>query len=378
MSEQDTIRYWTYGAIDHQVQQNLQRLAAAPGVTRVAVMPDVHLSKKICNGVAIATKGTLFPEAVGGDIGCGYLMADVNGSNRLFRNWRKVRTLLKSLDSHVPIIRHSRETTAKELPKELIDLSLGAPSLEKLKSRDARVQLGTLGRGNHFVEFQASPTGSLHILIHSGSRAIGPAILLHHLQAAEVDESSKLRFLRADSPAGQAYLRDMDWARQYAAANRLRMLELVDRAIEDDGLSVEFDSVIDLDHNHVQQEEHRGQPVFVHRKGAQRIHADSTTIVPGSMGTTSFLVTGRSCDESLHSCSHGAGRRMSRSVAAKKISAKDVKSQMHRVHFDEQKTHRLRDEAPAAYKDIRKVMRAQRDLVRIKEEREPVLNYKSG
>ena len=374
----ERIRYWVHKPVEDLISQNVLNLATAPGVRHVAVMPDIHLSKKICNGVAIACEGILFPEAVGGDIGCGYLMADVDGSSRLLRHQRRAKNLLQQLNRSVPIIRHSRDSMVHHLPNELSDRRLSTPILEKLKSRDARVQFGTLGRGNHFVEFQVSDTGSLHVLIHSGSRAVGPAILAHHLQNAMTDESSKLRYLESASPDGEAYLSDMQWARDYAAGNRRRMLELVGLVINEFGLSIDNDSAIDRDHNHVQLEIHRDRELLVHRKGTQRLENGQLGIIPGSMGTSSFLVTGRESSDALQSCSHGAGRRLSRTEAHRRISARDLKSQMKQVLFDDQKTHRLRDEAPAAYKDIRKVMRAQKELVRVQEERTPILNFKSG
>jgi len=373
-----SIHYWIDRAIDSQITRNVERLASAPGVTRVAVMPDIHLSKKICNGVAIASNRVIFPEAVGGDIGCGYLMADVDGSQGAFRNARKAEKLLQRLSQSVPIIRHSKETMATQLPDDLLNTQLTCESLEKMKQRDARVQWGTLGRGNHFVEFQKSSTGRIHLLLHSGSRAVGPAILAHHLKSATYDEASKLLFLDAESAEGQAYLHDMQWARSYAAANRLRMLEQVHAMLAGFGMSVDFESVLDRDHNHVQQETHGSQTFWLHRKGTQRLPEGEIGIIPGSMGTPSFVVSGRGSADAFLSCSHGAGRRMSRTQAADRISANDLKRQMKSVHFDLRKSRKLCDEAPGAYKDIRKVMKAQKDLVRIEEERLPVLNFKSG
>ena len=372
------IDFWIDRPIDSQIVQNLHRLSSAPGVAHIAVMPDIHLSKKLCNGIAVATEGTIFPEAVGGDIGCGYLMADLQGAARSLMNKRNGEKLLGLLNRAVPIIRHSRESMADELPDALQQTAVSFPVLEKLKSRDARVQLGTLGRGNHFVEFQSSASGELHVLIHSGSRAVGPDVLAHHLRTAQYDDDSKLLFLGAKSPQGAAYLQDMQWAREYAAANRLKMLQSIAEVVPKLGLTVDFESIVDRDHNHVQIESHGSSTFWVHRKGTQRLSPHEAGIVPGSMGTSSFVVTGRQSDGALQSCSHGAGRRMSRTKAANRISARDLKKQMQGVCYDNKKTHRLCDEAPKAYKDIRKVMRAQKELVRIESERTPIVNFKAG
>ena len=217
-----------------------------------------------------------------------------------------------------------------------------------------------------------------HLLIHSGSRAAGQAILAKYLPETERDPNSKVRFLQADSEHGQAYLSDLEWARAYAAANRKQMLKALDSAISPFGLRVDFDSVIDVDHNHVQRETHDGQSLFVHRKGSQRVDTETTSIVPGSMGEPSFVVSGRGCAEAMFSCAHGAGRRMARKEAANRISVKELRRQMRNVCYDETKAKRLLDEAPAAYKEIGSVMKAQKKLVKIEQRRMPVLNFKAG
>ncbi len=377
MNDNTQISYWIEGGLHTSITRSIERIAAAPKVQQVAVMPDVHLGKKVCNGIAVATAGTIFPEAIGGDMGCGYLMADVRGSDRCLRNERSAAKVLQRIAGAVPIIFHNLESAPAQLPDELENRPFSCERLEKLKPREARKQLGTLGRGNHFIELQKSNSG-LHILIHSGSRSVGPAVLAHHIENATKDKASKLKFLDADSESGRNYLADMQWARAYAAASRYRMLELVNQAIGKVDLTVELDSALDHDHNHVQLETHRGQQLWVHRKGTQSIDRDGIRIIPGSMGTSSFVVSGRPTDEALRSCSHGAGRRLSRSQAFDRITARDLKQQMQGVFFDTRKTRKLLDEAPRAYKDIRKVMKAQRELVKIEEERKPLLNYKAG
>lgn len=377
MSNEQKIKSWTAKLLSKPICQRLDRLSKCRDVVRIAVMPDVHLAQPLCNGVVVATRNFVLPEAVGGDIGCGYLMADISGGNA--EELRQIANdVLRRIERSVPIIRHAGTSAERQLSNQLNEHPLSGECLNKLKYRDARVQLGTLGRGNHFVEIQESNAGSLHLLIHSGSRAVGQAILSHHLRYADIDSDSKARFLTADSDAGKAYLNDMEWARGYAKANRWKILQAVDQTLQDVGFKVEIDSAIDKDHNHVEREVHDGGELLVHRKGAQRLDDDEVSIVPGSMGEASYLVSGRGCQAAMYSCAHGAGRQLARKEAANQISVKDLKRQMGNVYFDQSKSRRLLDEAPAAYKDIRLVMKAQKLLVRIEQPRWPVLNFKAG
>jgi tRNA-splicing ligase RtcB len=265
----------------------------------------------------------------------------------------------------------------ERIPEELRDWKLSDDGLEKLKGRDGKVQLGTLGRGNHFLEFQSDEEGRLWLMIHSGSRAMGQAIAAHHLAGSVSGYSGKLSGLDCNDPAGQAYLNDMSWARKYGEQNRLAMMNATLEMLSSIwGIEANFQSLIHTDHNHVAREEHFGDHRLVHRKGAQRLEAGQLGIVPGSMGTCSFLVRGRGCAKALNSCSHGAGRKLSRTLARHKISKSRFVGQMKQVWFDHRKSNQLRDEAPEAYKDVREVMRCQRELVRAVAEHVPLLSFK--
>ena len=191
---------------------------------------------------------------------------------------------------------------------------------------------------------------------------MGQAITNHHLRLTCRDAA--LPFFVADSPLGQDYLHDQKWAREYARQNRRRIMrltaELLDVAL---GIRVDEGTIIHSDHNHVQVEDHGGKRLLVHRKGAQSAREDEAGVIPGSMGTASFHVTGRGHAKSLRTSSHGAGRRLSRHAARQAISTKDLRRQMGSVIFDVQRARSLCDESPEAYKDIRRVMRAQRELV---------------
>jgi tRNA-splicing ligase RtcB len=248
--------------------------------------------------------------------------------------------------------------------------------LQAKARREGCIEFGTLGRGNHFLEFQADEDGQLWLLVHSGSRAMGKAVTNWHARRA-TKTAGGLQHLDADDPVGQAYLADVAWARRYADLSRRRMIDaaadLLDRLL---GVKMDPDSLITCDHDHVQREEHEGQVLWVHRKGANSASEGEPGIIPGSMGTSSFHVTGRGCAAALRSSSHGAGRRMARHEARRRVSAKQLLRDLDGVSFDKRFVERLREEAPSAYKDIEAVLRAQSELVRIGRRLRPVLVYK--
>jgi len=367
---------WLSGPLPRDVEQRICRIATADDVLHVAVMPDVHLSQEFCIGTVIATQNRIYPAAIGGDIGCGMVAVRIPCSAEQI-NDRTAPQLLEGLRRFVPSNRHGTDTVATSIPRQLLDMPLSDTRLDKLKSREGRVQLGTLGRGNHFLEFQADDDGVIWLMIHCGSRAMGQAITAHHLPNAEKDGS--LRFFFADSESGLAYLNDVEWALQYAAQNRRAMLHMVGELVSV-LWSVDLDesSLIQSDHNHIRREVHFGHDLWVHRKGAQSAMIDEPGVIPGSMGTSSYHVTGRGCQASLRSCSHGAGRRMSRNEARRTITAKTFRREMGGVFFDVAKSPSILDESPSAYKNIRTVMKAQRRLVKITRSLQPLLSYKGA
>jgi tRNA-splicing ligase RtcB len=372
------VRSWLAEPLSADVAQSLTRLAAAEDVTHVAVMPDVHLAAEVCVGVAMATRTLIYPAAVGSDIGCGMAAIRFEGAAELLNNEQTAGRMLAGLYRRIPSLRHGRETLPTSLPTALQQETLSDPRLEKLKSRDGRVQLGTLGRGNHFLEFQAAADGMLWLMIHSGSRGMGQAITAHHWEMAGLREP-KARLLALDSTtaAGRAYLHDARWAEHYAAANRLAMVaataELVETLL---GFPADETSLIHSNHNHVRREHHFGSEWWVHRKGALSAGDGEPGIIPGSMGTASFHVVGRGCAEALHSSSHGAGRALARGSACRQISERQLLREMQGIWFDQRRAGTLLDEAPAAYKNVHQVLRAQRELTRIVRELRPVLSFK--
>lgn len=375
-----TVTKWLTEPLAKDVAQSIDRLASADDVRHVAVMPDVHLSGDVCVGLAVATERLIYPAAVGGDIGCGMAAIATDAAADALSREEAAMALLDGLRSRVPANRHGRRTMPAELPTALRRLTVSDPRLEKHAARDGRVQFGTLGRGNHFLELQADEQERLWIMLHCGSRAMGQAITAHHVAIAEEQsQRRKLPWLDSQSAAGQAYLADVAWAVAYAEQSRLAILRAVESLLAELlGISLDWETLIHANHNHVRRETHFGKELLVHRKGALPADEGLVGIIPGSMGSASFHVTGRGCELALCSSSHGAGRAMSRTEAAQCITPRQLARQMHSVWFDQRLSRQLCDEAPSAYKDVHAVMRAQRELTRIERKLRPLLSYKGA
>ena len=370
------IRSWLAESMPRDVGKAIERLSRADDVQRIAVMPDVHLSHQVCVGVALATRYLIYPDAVGKDIGCGMAAIAFEGESGVLRDARRAAEMFKLLHKAVPIHRHANRELAFGRAAELDPTQLTAESIAKVAQRDGAVQLGTLGRGNHFLEFQEDDEGRLWLMVHSGSRAMGQAIVDWHLRLA-IQGAAGLPHLDATTDAGKQYLRDMDWARRYACLNRKIMIQNASEVARKVlGAQAIADSYFDADHNHVRFEPHQGQELWMHRKGAASARANEIGIIPGSMGTESYHVEGRGVEDSLCSSSHGAGRAMSRHEARQRITLGQFRNQTQEVWIDPRAAPALREEAPAAYKDIRAVMRAQRELTRVVRVLRPILSYK--
>jgi tRNA-splicing ligase RtcB len=362
------LRCWISEPLDRAVEQSLERLRSADDVVRVAVMPDVHLADEVCVGTVMATSCSIYPSAIGGDIGCG--AAAMHFPLSAAEVAERSDDVLRLLKVVVPILKH-RERQA--LPDALGSKVLSTDSLERTKTRDGAVEFATVGRGTHFLEFQEDDEGCLWAMVHTGSRAMGPAI-----QRSYADPATRgMTRLDVHSETGRRYLSDHDWALEYARSSREAILTAAAAVIARlFGAEPEVETYRDCSHNLVRWETHGSDRLLVHRKGAIPAADGEAGMIPGSMGTPTFLVVGRGCEEALCSSSHGAGRRMSRGEAHTKISVRDLRRQMAAVRFDEGSIERLVDEAPAAYKDIEDVMRAQRELTKIVGRLRPVISYK--
>ena len=364
------VHRWLAEPLPKAVAQALDRLATARGVAHVAVMPDVHLAEHVCVGTVIGTEGWLYPQAVGGDIGCGMAAVRLAANSDALADERAAARVFAELRVRVPAVRQAR-------PQEVSLEELSSVDLQRRVSRDARIEFGTLGRGNHFLEVQADEEERLWLMVHTGSRAVGPAIQAHHL--ARGDPAGKGLVALAVPGSGDEYLHDAEVAVRYARANRRAVAEAAASAVHEAlGVATEWPTWFDAVHNFVRREGHGGRELWVHRKGASSAADGERGIVPGSMGARSFHVTGRGCAAALGSSSHGAGRRLARGEAMRAISVRDLERDLRSVFFERELADRLRDEAPAAYKDVGAVMRAQRDLVRIERTLRPVLSYKGA
>jgi tRNA-splicing ligase RtcB len=374
MSEAE-LHTWLAAPLETPVRRVLDRLRRADDVVHIAVMPDVHLAADVCVGTAMATRRLVYPSAVGGDIGCGMLAVAFDALADLLADPARAGAILRAIGERVPGRRRHGAATLP-WPTSCDPAGLSHPSLAAMARDDGALQFGTLGGGNHFVELQADEDDRLWLMIHSGSRAMGQAIRDHHVARATI-RSAGLPALDTATDAGRAYLLDQHWARRYAAANRQAMAEQVISALQSVA-KVEplAGSAIGVDHNHVQAEEHFGEPLLIHRKGAMPADDGSPGVVPGSMGTFSVHVTGRGEPASLRSSAHGAGRQLSRHAARERFGRADLRTQMGSVWFDPRQAATLCEEAPRAYKDLRSVLRAQAVLVRITRRLRPLLVYK--
>jgi len=346
----------------------------------VAVMPDVHLGKGATVGTVIATRGAIVPAAVGVDIGCGMLAVKTDlAAGDLPESLQKVRS---QIERDVPVgfdFHKEALDPLGSLGTRFDDLGRRFPKLRILdrlgRVEGSRVwrQLGSLGGGNHFVELCLDTEGAVWIMLHSGSRGIGnqigeAAITMAKEVAARVDRQlphRDLAWLDEGTREFDAYVEGLGWAQEYASLNRDLMLELVHRALERSlGRKVRFlGEATNCHHNYARIEEHLGEKVWITRKGAVSAREGEIGIIPGSMGAKSFIVRGKGNEASYCSCSHGAGRTMSRARARKLFTREDLRTQTSGVEC--RKDEGVIDEIPSAYKDIDRVMRAQSDLVDI-------------
>ena len=372
------IHAWLAEPMAKDVALMVDQISRQEGVEQIAVMPDVHLATQVCVGLVIATRTRIYPAAVGSDIGCGMAAVRCTAPADLLADEHAAARLLAGLYQNIPSLKHGRATIPASLPEPLLQMPLSDPRLEKLKLRDGRFQFGTLGRGNHFLEFQSDDEGQLWLMVHSGSRSMGQAISAHHAAVAARESLAKqLPGFDVALTAGSAYLSDAAWAERYAAENRLAILAAVGELLEEEfSVGIDHGSLIHANHNHVRREVHCGVALWVHRKGALSAQAGEPGLIPGSMGTASFHTIGRGCSAAICSSSHGAGRALSRMAALREIGQRQFLREMQGVWFDQRRSEKLRDEAPSAYKDIHAVMRVQRELTKIVRQLRPLLSFK--
>jgi tRNA-splicing ligase RtcB (3'-phosphate/5'-hydroxy nucleic acid ligase) len=356
------------------LKKQIEDIADSPEIYRVAIMADAHEGPVAPNGIAVAARETVFPQLVGSDIGCGVSAIRCRTLADDLRP-RLGLELLSRMRRAIPTLK--RGSPASGLPAACPEDGLSCETLSRAALREGRLQLGTLGRGNHFIELEADQSGRLWILAHSGSRAMGQAITAHHLAHAASRSNMGLQGIEIDGEYDCPYLSDMRWAVSYARENRLAIVNSVADILEDlMGVEVVEDSWIDCPHNFARIEKLNGESFLVHRKSVNSARLGEPGIIPGSMSAGSRIVRGLGNPDALNSSSHGAGRAMSRAEAFDGIRSRDFISAMKGVIWDDKHADQLRDEAPQAYRNIDSVMRAQKDLVRTVERLRPLLNDK--
>ena len=387
------IRMWADPeTVEPKALEQLRNVAALPWTQGVAVMPDVHLGIGATVGSVIAMRGAVSPAAVGVDIGCG--MSAVKTSLTADQLPGDLSRLRSKIEAAIPVGRgvHQkevrfdavREPGAKSPIRGWHEFWQGFDDLERsvVRGKRGRVteQLGSLGGGNHFIELTLDTHGAVWLMLHSGSRGIGNQLAAHHIEVARALPHNKdlpdpdLAVFVADTPQMAAYRRDLFWAQEYARRNRAVMLWLYSEVMRKEFPKITFEKAISCHHNYVAEETHEGVDVLVTRKGAIRAGSGDLGIIPGSMGTGSYIVRGLGNASSFNSASHGAGRKMSRSQAKKQFTVDDLAAQTKGVEC--RKDSGVVDEIPGAYKDIKSVMAAQSDLVEIVAELKQVVCVK--
>ena len=364
--------------IEAEAIEQLRKIAQLDFIyPHVAVMPDVHLGIGATVGSVIPTRQAIIPAAVGVDIGCG--MNAVRLSLSAAQLPDDLKRLRSEIERKVPVgfALHkqvkAKSSTLSPLEKRLKVITDKHPGLLRmLRNFDQtwQKQLGTLGGGNHFIELCLDEQDQVWVMLHSGSRGLGNCIGTYFIERAKKEAQHRfghvpdkdLSYFAAGSASFDDYIEAVQWAQDYAFENRREMMRLILEAIRPHlpGFQLSKEAV-NCHHNYVQQEQHFGEQVWVTRKGAIRAGQDELGIIPGSMGAKSYIVKGKGNPDSFCSCSHGAGRRMSRSKAKRLFDSNDIAQQTAGIEC--RKDTGVVDEIPAAYKDIDTVMANQADLV---------------
>lgn len=362
--------------IEEQARQQADNLANHPcAFHHVALMPDCHMGFGMPIGGVAAFEGAVLPNAVGVDIGCGMAAVKTDFlSHKITRN--QIEKIRQHLLTNIPVgfAVHSRREDWDGFHEYIETTVLPEWFTDEIWAR-ATKSLGTLGGGNHFIEIQEGDDRNIWLMLHSGSRNLGAKIAEYYNKTAQkLNEkwhspipSKDLAFLPVDSMEGVCYLRDMNFALAFAQENRSRMMKIFKEAVELSLGSVTFGDVINIHHNYASLENHFGRNVWVHRKGATSAKKGQMGVIPGSMGSPSYIVEGKGNRDSFMSCSHGAGRKMSRTKASESLSVDQCNKDMKGIVFGGwsrgKKGGYDLSESPRAYKDIDTVIQAQLDLI---------------
>jgi tRNA-splicing ligase RtcB len=349
----------------------------------LALMPDAHLGKGATVGSVIPTVGAIMPAAVGVDIGCGMIALLTQFEREQVAERGSLATLRAAIERSIPLSAGNYNTviSATAAPR-VAHLEAIAPRDYAVTAgrRDWRLQLGTLGSGNHFIEVTLDELDRVWLFLHSGSRGIGNRIATEHIAQAQRESAAglpdrDLAYLTEGTPTFDAYVADLNWAQEFALLNREEMMDRVARQMaEFMGEPVVEQERINCHHNFTRREEHFGELVWLSRKGAIQANAGQPGLVPGSMGTASYVVEGLGNAAAFNSSPHGAGRNLSRNAARKRFSVEDLREAMRGIEYRD--TDAFLDEHPLAYKDIDIVMRDAAELVTITHTLHQILNVK--
>jgi tRNA-splicing ligase RtcB len=358
--------------------RNLANLPFA--FSHVCLMPDTHQGYGMPIGGVLATDNVIIPNAVGVDIGCGMCAVKTNIRTEGIER-KQLTDVMRGIRELIPLgFEHHKARQNESLMPQ--DFNIDDLVIVKRQYLAALKQIGTLGGGNHFIELQKCGEGYLWLMIHSGSRNFGLQVAEYYNKAAKklneayfssVSPKAALAFFPFDANEARQYYREMQYCTLFAFANRKLMMERIQSVVSAVFTGVAYEPLINIAHNYAAWEEHFGKKALVHRKGATSAKAGEIGIIPGSQGTKSYIVEGLGNPESFMSCSHGAGRLMSRTAAVRNLNLEEEKRKL-----DEQGIiHSIRgksdlEEAASAYKDITQVMAFQEDLVKIKVELSPL------
>ncbi len=372
--------------LDSNTLEQAIKTAEMPIVSgHVALMPDAHLGIGATVGSVIPTEGAVIPAAVGVDIGCGMIAVQTDLSQEdLPDTLEPLLTRINRVipagvgESHHgggPAIGHSQAWLAKHPPPS---------NFSDKQVKKTVQQFGTLGSGNHFIEVSLDENGQVWVVLHSGSRWIGNELARHHIgkarQLAKTNQvpltDPNLAYFEQGQPEFTTYIDDMLWAQDYALGNRERMMDAVlAEVFHEVGRGRQIER-INCHHNFAALEVHDGKELWITRKGAIRAEPGDYGVIPGSMGTQTFIVRGKGNRDSFNSCAHGAGRRFSRTQARKRFTTQELSDQMRGKVWLKGRAKSLLDEIPSCYKDINQVMADQSDLVEVEHTLTQVLNFK--
>lgn len=376
------IKIWA-NEVESSAMEQIKNLANFPfAFDHIAIMPDVHMGFGMPIGGVLATTKVVIPNAVGVDIGCGIAAVKIPLKISDLSN-ESLKKIMGEVRQRIPV-----GFKKHKIPKKELKLN-GNFKIINQELNSAKYQLGTLGGGNHFIEFQKDEKKNIWIMVHSGSRNLGFKVANYYNDLAKslvkkndvkIPESWDLNFLYLDSKEGKDYLNEMEYCVNFAKQNRKVMMKIIVEIFIDilkkEGIHLlkkDFGKSIDVSHNYARVENHFGKNVVVHRKGATSAKKGELGIIPGSQGSASYIVKGKGNKESFMSCSHGAGRKMSRKMAREKLDLEEEKMKLEKLGV----VHGVRniknlDEAAGAYKDIEEVMNNQKDLIEIVERLIPI------